>query len=80
MASVKITTKDCYYECGEQFCCSEYWTDWALYIDGVLVEEGRSDDSYEAESFAAMTALRHLGHTVDVEELERRMKIEVCSS
>lgn len=70
MASVKIATKDRYYECGEPGCCSEYWADWALYIDGVLVEEGRSGDSYEAESFAAMAALRHLGHTVVTTELE----------
>ena len=70
MASVKITMKDCYEECGEPDCCSGYWTDWALYIDCVLVEEGRSEDAYEAEAYATMAALRHLGHTVDVKELE----------
>ena len=70
MASVKITTKDRYYECGEPGCCSEYWTDWVLYIDGVQVEEGKSDDSHYAELNAALAAIEHLGHKISIDREE----------
>lgn len=70
MASVKITTKGYYSECGEPGCCSDYVTDWALHIDGVLVEKGTTDHPYGAELDATCAALKHLGHTVVINELE----------
>lgn len=70
MASVKITTKGCYSECGEPGCCTDYWTDWALYIDEEQVAEGSTGDPYGGELAAALAAIKHLGHTVAIAELE----------
>lgn len=77
MASVKITTEGFYSECGEPGCCSDYWTDWALHIDGALVAEGSTGDPYGAELEAAKAAFKYLGHTVDINELETKAIAEL---